>query len=115
MPWRQGTVLVWAATCPDTFAPLYRARVTQAKQNKKAKYAHLDSSHHFVPVAVESLETTGVPGPEACLFLQELGHRLRVAAREQLSPAAVSPPASVCSGAAVHISIYILQLVHVGE
>ena len=46
----------------------------QAKQLKRAKYAHLDSSHHFIPVAVE---TSGALGAEALKFLQELGRRLR--------------------------------------
>ena len=41
---------------------------------KKAKYAHLDSSHHFIPVAVE---TSGALGPEALNFFWELGCRLR--------------------------------------
>lgn len=90
IPWRQGKALVWDATCPDTFAPSYQASAAlkagavaaQAEQAKKTKYAHLDTSHYFVPVAVE---TSGVLGPEALLFLQELGHRLRVATGEQRS------------------------------
>ena len=45
-----------------------------AEQSRRAKYAHLDVSHHFVPLAVE---TSGVLGPEALLFLQVLGHRLK--------------------------------------
>ena len=41
----------------------------QAEQAKRSKYAHLDASHHFVPVVVE---TSGVLGPEAHHFLQDL-------------------------------------------
>ncbi len=29
-PWKSGRLLVWDATCPDTFAPSYRADATQA-------------------------------------------------------------------------------------
>ena len=82
VPWQSGKVLVWDATCPDTFAPSHvtvaareaGAVAEQAEQLKKAKYAHLDNSHHFIPVAVE---TSGALGPEALNFFRELGHRLR--------------------------------------
>ena len=40
---------------------------------KKAKYSELFSTHHFIPVAVE---TSGVLGAEARNFLQELGKRI---------------------------------------
>ena len=90
VPWKQGKVLVWDATCPDTFAPSHLpsaamssgAVAQQAEQAKRAKYAHLDASHHFVPVAVE---TSGVLGPEALQLLRDLGHRLREATGEQRS------------------------------
>ena len=82
VPWQSGKVLVWDATCPDTFVPSHvtvaareaGAVAEQAEQLKKAKYAHLDNSHHFIPVAVE---TSGALGPEALNFFRELGHRLR--------------------------------------
>ena len=54
----------------------------QAEWAKRTKYAHLDASHHFVPVAVE---TSGVLGPEALQLFQGLGHRLREATGEQRS------------------------------
>ena len=90
LPWKQGKVLVWDAMCPDTFAPSHLPRAAkesgavamQAEQVKRAKYAHLDASHHFVPVAVE---TSGVLGPEAHCFLRELGHRISDATGEQRS------------------------------
>ena len=49
---------------------------------KRAKYAHLDASHHFVPVAVE---TSGVLSPEALQVFWDLGHCLREATGEQRS------------------------------
>ena len=45
-----------------------------------AIHAHLNVSHHFIPVAVE---TSGVLGPEAHHFLQDLGRHLKEATGEQ--------------------------------
>ena len=75
-------MLVWDATCPDTLAPSYAnlaarevgAVADEAERKKKAKYAHLESSHHFVPVAVETL---GVLGSEVRTLLRDLGRRLK--------------------------------------
>ena len=90
LPWSSGRVLVWDATCPDTFAPSHLhlasreagAVANQAEQLKRAKYAELAATHHFTPVAVE---TTGVFGKEAQAFLRELGRRIRVETGEPLS------------------------------
>ena len=73
-------LLVWDATCPDTFAPSYStiaaklggacAVAQQAKEKKMQKYKHgdLESCHFFTPVAIETT------GPRATKFLKELGH-----------------------------------------
>ena len=45
----------------------------QAERLKMAKYEHLNSSHFFVPFAVE---TSGVLGEAAEKFVGELGRRL---------------------------------------
>ena len=74
-------MLVWDATCPDTYAPSHisiavRGAGTvaaQAERLKMAKYEHLASSHFFVPFAVE---TSGVLGEAAEEFVEELGRRL---------------------------------------
>ncbi len=57
-------MLVGDATCPDTLAPSYANLATReagvvAEKKKKAKYSYLESSHHFVPAAVESLGVWG--------------------------------------------------------
>ena len=52
------------------------------ERRKRVKYAHLDTSHFFVPVAVETL---WVIGPEAGLFCQELGRCIAVATLDPLS------------------------------
>eukprot|EP00731_Ephydatia_muelleri_P028679 Em0020g323a len=82
VPWKCGQLLVWDATCPDTYAPSYSTiaaqqagAVGQQAEDKKAqKYKHLSSHHFFTPVAIE---TSGVYGPRTADFLKELGHRLR--------------------------------------
>ena len=81
---------MWDATCPDTLAPSYitlasreaGAVAEEAEKKKRTKYAHLEESHYFVPVAVK---TMGVFGPEARSFLRELGHRIANATQDPLS------------------------------
>ena len=57
MPWKSGRVLLWDATCPDTYAPSHISLATReagAEQRKRSKYAELEASHHFVSVAIET-------------------------------------------------------------
>ena len=54
----------------------------QAERKKKDKYAELAATHHFVPVAIE---TMGVFGKEAEAFFIELGRRIREETGEPLS------------------------------
>ena len=90
VPWKCGQLLVWDATCPDTYAPSYSTiaaqqagAVGQQAEDKKAqKYKHLSSHHFFTPVAIE---TSGVYGPRTADFLKELGHRLRQVSGEASS------------------------------
>ena len=65
-----GKVLVWDATC------------TSAEQRKRTKYLHLETTHHFVPVAVETLGPIGEEG-RACL--KELGRCIAATCFEPLS------------------------------
>ena len=88
IPWTSGRLLVWDATCSDTFAASnIHAAVTeagaeaaQAELNKISKYSHLDSTYLFVPVAIE---TCGPFGPKAWEFFQELGRRMKRATQEE--------------------------------
>ena len=90
VPWKSGRLLVWDATCPDTFAPSYVASANNeagavaalAEERKKTKYAHLDSSHTFTPVAIE---TSGVIGPQSMIFVRDLGRRLAQVTGEERS------------------------------
>ena len=82
VPWKRGKVLVWDATCEDTFATSYVSKATReaglvakhAEERKQAKYRHLVSSHIFVLVAVD---TSGIFSTEALKFVKDLGHRLQ--------------------------------------
>ena len=77
VPWKCGQLLVWDATCPDTFAPSYStiaaqqvgAVAQQAEDKKIQKYKHLDLFYLFIPVAIE---TTGVFGPRTTEFLKRV-------------------------------------------
>ena len=90
VPWRGGKMLVWDTTCPDTLAPSYSSLATreagavaeEAERRKKAKYSHLERSHCFIPVAVE---TFGVFGPEARYLVKDLGRRIAHATLKPLS------------------------------
>ena len=46
----------------------------QAEWRKRVKYTELATSHHFIPVAIE---TTDVFRPETLGFFQDLGRRIR--------------------------------------
>ena len=75
VPWKRGKLLVWDATCSDTYAARGPGIVAAAAESrKKTKYSNLLSSHVFTPVAIE---TSGVFGPETEAFIKELGCRLR--------------------------------------
>ncbi len=82
-PWKSGHLLVWDATCPDNFAPSYRAHATQgpgkvaaAAEEKGEKYSSLPSSHWFSPIAIETMGAVG--GPKSMALLKDVGHRIVV-------------------------------------
>ena len=77
------------ATCPDTLALSHitlaasegGAVAADAERRKNLKYAHLDRSLLFIPVAIETL---GVLGLEAKQSLRELAQHLEAVAIEPL-------------------------------
>ena len=76
--WKCGQLLVWDATCPDTFAPSYRTHATSepghvaalAEDRKVDKYRDLPRSHLFCPL---SIETMGAMGPRSLELVREVG------------------------------------------
>ena len=90
VPWGGGKVLVWDVTCLDTLAPSYSSCASreagivaeEAKRRKKVKYTHLETSHFFIPITVE---TPGAFGLETCQFVKDLGRRIEDTTLEPLS------------------------------
>ena len=81
IPWKRGKPLAWDVTVPDTYAASYLAETAEsagaaankAAANKISKYSTLATTHHFVPISVE----TGEPwNPESSEFIAELGKRI---------------------------------------
>ena len=72
---------MWDASCVDTLAPSHRvlaareagAVADHAEHCKRLKYHHLDSTHCFIPVAIETL---GAMGSEARSFFREVARRM---------------------------------------
>ena len=89
-PWKRGRILVWDATCPDTFAPSHVALAARevcavafkAEQQKNRKYSHLCTTHYFSPFAVE---TSGVFGPEVLSLVSDIGRLIQAETGEPKS------------------------------
>jgi hypothetical protein len=83
IPWTRGKCLAWDATSPDTLAASHisatsvqaGAAAEHAALAKVQKYSELRNTHHFVPVAVETL---GAWNTEGRLFISDLGRRISV-------------------------------------
>ena len=59
-PWKKGKLLVWDATCPDTFAPSYTSVSSgEAQLQLQRKLGRELSLHLFTPVAIETIEVIG--------------------------------------------------------
>eukprot|EP00731_Ephydatia_muelleri_P012448 Em0006g1342a len=83
VPWKCGKLLVWDATCVDTYAPSYSrvasqeagAVADQAEKQKSDKYSNMDPNMYlFAPVVIE---TSGVFGKQTLSFLKDLACRVR--------------------------------------
>ena len=81
LPWKHGRPLVWDVTCSDTYAQSYQglaasragAVADQAERRKASQYSHLEGSHFFAPVSVE---TTGAMGTDTIRFLREIARKI---------------------------------------
>ena len=97
VPWKCGKLLVWDATCVNTYAPSYSrvasqeagAVADQAEKRKSDKYSNMDPNMYlFAPVVIE---TSGVFGKLTLSFLKDLACRVRKVSGE------VSTTRSLCS------------------
>jgi hypothetical protein len=101
VPWKSGRALAWDVTCSDIFAPSNSSAAAsgtgivarRSEERKKALYRELESSHIFVPIAIE---TSGVFGDEAMRFLKEVGHRIRSMTQDPQSFHYLCQQISVC-------------------
>ena len=80
-PFSQGKLLVWDATCSNTFAEssVNESAVEagrsalKAEISKRAKYPDMVRNYMFEPIAIE---TSGVYGPSTKIIIQEIGKRI---------------------------------------
>lgn len=81
-PYRQGRMLMWDATCVNTFCSTHiydcaiaaGAAARAAEERKRRRYEDLARRYDFAPIAVE---TSGVLGPAFSELLQDIGDRVR--------------------------------------
>ena len=81
VPWREGRSATWDVTVTDTVAASYvlasstcaASAAEAAAQRKELKYSEISSSHHFFPLAIETLGPINAEGQR---FISELGHRI---------------------------------------
>ena len=57
-----------------------RAAAMEAEQRKRSKYSHLEVTHCFIPVAVETL---GAMGPESRSLFKEIARRIKITCGEE--------------------------------
>ena len=92
VPWQAGKSAVWDVTVTDILADSYLASTSVtaaaaaqlAATRKETKYVDLSTTHHFVPLAFESM---GPIGSKATNFLKELGRFLTLATDNPLKTA----------------------------
>ena len=100
-PWSNGRPLVWDATCWDTFAPSHILQASRgqgivadmAAQKKWGVYEEISRTHIFVPMAVE---TSGVFGKEALMFVHDLANCIRSVSNDPLEYLRLCQRISVC-------------------
>ena len=89
IPWKRGKPLAGDVTVPDTYAASCLAETAESAEaaankaaaNKILKYSTLVTTHHFVPISVE----TGGPWiPESSEFIAERGKRISQITLESL-------------------------------
>ena len=91
VPWKGGKALVWdAATCPDTLTQSHASLAVMeawvvtanVEHRKRQKYAHLEASHNFTPVSVETL---GVFGIDVRVFFRDIAHHITATTQDPLA------------------------------
>ena len=81
---------MWDATCSDTCTATHReiavrkpgTEAAAVKHRKRSKYCNLDATHHFVPIAVETL---GVLGQDVRSLFREVARYVTAVTNESQS------------------------------
>jgi hypothetical protein len=81
LPWQSGRCATWDVTVVDTLGAAYidRSAITAASAAETAasrkclKYAAIEQTHHFIPVAFETL---GPMCASALEFIEDIGHKI---------------------------------------
>ena len=81
VPWARGKCMAWDFTSPDTLANSHLqftstvpgSAAERAARGKEQKYTSLQTSHIFIPVAIESLGSWNAEGEQ---LVKDLGRRL---------------------------------------
>ena len=81
MPWQSGRCATWDVTVVDTLGAAYlsQSAITAASAaetaatRKRSKYAAIEQTHDFIPVA---LETLGPMGASAVEFVEDIGRKV---------------------------------------
>ena len=89
-PWKTGHMLVWDASCTDTFAISHLAQSVKearavtglAEQRKRSKDENLARTHNFIPVVVVTSGAFRTEAPFA-----EIGRRIHAITHEAKSRA----------------------------
>ena len=105
VPWQAGRSAVWDVTVADTLADFYLASTSMtaaaaaqlAATRKETKYVDLSTTHHFVPLAFESL---GPIGSKATSFFKRTRSSLNIRNGQPFGNS-TSVPALVCSSTAL--------------
>ena len=100
-PWAQGHLLIWDATCWDSFAASNLQLATSdpgrvadlAARRKKDTYREMAQIHDFVPIAVD---TSGAFGEDTITFLHQLASHFRLKSKDHLEYQKLCQQISVC-------------------
>ena len=84
-PWSSGKLLVWDATCSDTFAPSHRSQATHAPgevaasllEQRRGRKPNISAAFQLAITCSRGSGDYGAMGPRTLLFLKELGKRVR--------------------------------------
>ena len=76
VPWKQGRILVWDATCPDTLAPSHQVVANDAENKNLYQVLPSGINPHLCACGMQLRPYIGAFGRDAKAFIQDLGQLL---------------------------------------